>query len=178
MEAARHSETLLSYRQHYKASQPKVPQLEEKARMLIWHSINKEYIATNLCTFESWVMRNQNIRHYVIWCTEYLYNFNFLKWLHKYLYRRFGPSFQTKMYLFQILILAPNKHSMADRLTDEQAPWSGFSWQTHSHLASQEIMQLLYEGVSKSFRTESIMYAYLCHYSARSNTKGYGGKTH
>jgi hypothetical protein len=37
----------------------------------------------------------------------------------------------------------------------------------------------LYEVVSKSFRTESNeIYAYLWYYSLRSNTKGYGGKTH
>jgi hypothetical protein len=38
----------------------------------------------------------------------------------------------------------------------------------------------LYEGVYKSFRTESItkIYAYSNKLSLRSNTKGYGGKTH
>jgi hypothetical protein len=38
----------------------------------------------------------------------------------------------------------------------------------------------MYEGVSKSFRTELITkkYAYLWYCSLRSNTKGYGGKVH
>jgi hypothetical protein len=39
---------------------------------------------------------------------------------------------------------------------------------------------MLHDGVSKSFRTESIpeIYAYNNKHSLRSNTKGYGGKTH
>jgi hypothetical protein len=46
--------------------------------------------------------------------------------------------------------------------------------------AYKQRVETSYEGVSKSFRTESItkLYAYNNKHTLRSNTKGYGGKTH
>jgi len=41
------------------------------------------------------------------------------------------------------------------------------------------LSQAMYESVSKSFRTDSSkIYAYDNKHSSKSNTKGYGGKTH